>query len=141
MMLSKSRSDLRKFPSTLSAFIQFAIFFIWAIVVGVITILILFSTVSVFCIPSSSVLRAFGSPAALALQVNSEIVVKRMRIVRILYSHGMYYIIQQILLHFLQACHGLVRPVNAKLLVLPVTFYLSEIDNSLTCFCFYCSFY
>ena len=93
----------------------------------------------VFCIPSSSVLRAFGSPA-LALQVNSEIVVKRMRIVRILYSHGMYYIIQQILLHF-QACHGLVRPVNAKLLVLPVTFYLSEIDNSLTCFCFYCSFY
>ena len=29
---------------------------------------------------------------------------------------------------------------NAKLLVLPVTFYLSEIDNSVPCFCFYVLF-
>ena len=30
---------------------------------------------------------------------------------------------------------------NAKLRVLPVTFFLSEIDNSVTCFYFYYTFY
>ena len=38
-------------------------------------------------------------------------------------------------LHFLQACGGMVRPVMLNL-VLPVTFFLSETDNSVTRFYF-----
>ena len=143
MMLSKSRSDLRKFPSTLSAFIQFAIFFIWAIVVGVVTILILFTTVSVFCcllysysLCTTSFRQSCASSSGEFRDCGKE------------NENSKDFIQPWNVLHhstntstFSSGMSRFGSAGNAKLLVLPATFYLSEIDNSLACFCFYCSFY